>query len=429
MQPSPSKNNPNALRDEIGGLLRKIEQLYEEIEKRNIEIPVKTRGKIQSVENEIIEEEIRSLKRIIRYYLIIISILEKLLKTPVLVIIFTAITSTVNSVFFAISRAFTSTGSKLKQAFRAVKDVIVRGTIAVKKGLKTEKVDRVPAVEARSTGTYDTVYDHKIVPPAEIVEDIKHHVIMPSGDAGPMDVSPQPIRAGTDSGPKTPEIAAKVVIDKKPELRENKQSYLKYAVLAIFLLVIGAALFMLIDNMKCSESVLPIKTYSCIDGMDMGKTTHAQLVEAINDRLKNMTYCCFKNMDTALESGSYESWKEKNMHFIQCITEHLPEGYVLVIKGHANKTGPEEDVEMFMEKENKPLKVLGNFSYSDGRAGAIMSELAREIPEDKVLFYGVGSREPRNDLPVAPEDDSNRRITFKVDKREILLKEKDGLRD
>jgi hypothetical protein len=93
---------------------------------------------------------------------------------------------------------------------------------------------------------------------------------------------------------------------------------------------------------------------------------------------------------------------------IQPLIDSIPDGYMLEIRGHADKTGPEQAV------GNK----RGNQSLSQERAMGIAQALARNQVDfkGKVFYSGVGSSQNVPDADMLPNGRSrlNRRVTFHI---------------
>ena len=147
------------------------------------------------------------------------------------------------------------------------------------------------------------------------------------------------------------------------------------------------------------------------------------MVSEINKRLRNATFCCFENREVVIHDNLLSRWKKEYFPFIKCISDNIPDGYSLVIVGHANRTGFEEDVTI-KKKGGDALLFPGNYSYSTDRAKSLLNEMQILINSSSVVYYGAGSLSPRQDFIFNPSNGANRRITFTLMKTENSIKMK-----
>jgi hypothetical protein len=112
------------------------------------------------------------------------------------------------------------------------------------------------------------------------------------------------------------------------------------------------------------------------------------------------------------EAGGWDAWGQAmagDANNIQAFIDSIPDGYLLEIRGHADKTGPEQPV------GNKP----GNIAFSYERGCGVMAALndrAQVNFRGKVFCSGVGSSQNVPDPDMLPNGRSskNRRVTWHV---------------
>jgi hypothetical protein len=126
-------------------------------------------------------------------------------------------------------------------------------------------------------------------------------------------------------------------------------------------------------------------------------------VKASNEQLSKVPVKGFEYKNSAVPAQSWDKWAVAAAPVIKGIVDKLPEGYVLVIKGHTDARGPEEPT------GNKP----GNLKISSDRAKSVLASLKKQgITSSKIITKGAGSSEPLSGID--SKDAGQRRVTFEV---------------
>ncbi len=116
----------------------------------------------------------------------------------------------------------------------------------------------------------------------------------------------------------------------------------------------------------------------------------------------------WKYKDVSLDNSDFQGWYNKNKENFMLIVNNLTDELVLEVVGHTDASGPQE-----AEPETGKK---GNIWYSTERAKKVYNALINAgIPKEKLKFVGVGESEH---IPgVDPYDQSQRRVTFRVNKK------------
>lgn len=468
------KAESNSLNDKIDKLARRIEELYNEIETREVSIPRGAKSKIENYEEQIIIEAIKSLKSDILYKERIVKILEKLLKTPVLVLFYRGVTSGIKNGFLAVGAFFAAIGKGIAAFFLAILGFFAAiGAMfkSIGTGIKSfflslkpeprpkkektsepetapEQIEQeepagseIPKSSAAPVQSFGQVQSEEIQETPEEAEPKAEEKIEPVKEPVP----PATPAAAYRTAPTYAQSPAETYKpEKKKEERkktDEESNLLLYLAAMLILLFVGLLSYLITTNFSILEKKIKkeatpaiaektpeIKAPAisdCLPGYSGSEKTES-VIEKINEKLKDTTYCCFENREIQIRDNIYNLWKNKNIDLIKCILKNLPDGYVLVMQGHANKTGFEEDIMLQEENGSGSRLVVGNFSYSSERVRAIFDEFKSNIEDATIINYGVGSNIPKSEPGIVPEDDRNRRITFHVMTREEALEEKNN---
>lgn len=127
------------------------------------------------------------------------------------------------------------------------------------------------------------------------------------------------------------------------------------------------------------------------------------IVATQNKQLAKVPVDGFAVNSSNVPSQKWDSWAKIAAPVVKGIIDNLPQGYVLQITGHTDSTGTEDASTGF----------IGNKSLSDQRAQSVLNSLKKQgITSSKLVAKGVGSSESLDG--VKAEDDSQRRVSFKV---------------
>lgn len=126
-------------------------------------------------------------------------------------------------------------------------------------------------------------------------------------------------------------------------------------------------------------------------------------VKASNEQLAKVPVEGFDYKGSAVPAQKWDKWAAVAAPVIKGIVDKLPAGYVLLIKGHTDASGPETAT------GNKP----GNIKISADRAKSVQNSLKKQgLTSDKIITKGAGSSELRSGLD--SKDAGQRRVTFEV---------------
>ncbi|MDH4198788.1 MAG: OmpA family protein [Spirochaetia bacterium] len=119
------------------------------------------------------------------------------------------------------------------------------------------------------------------------------------------------------------------------------------------------------------------------------------LLEDMNKKLDERKVTGYKKNQTSLANTE---WIEKSLPVLKELSARIPDGYVLLIEGHTDQSGSDEI----------------NQDVSTGRAKTLYDKLVKNgISSDKLKYQGVGTKY----LIDEPYSEKNRRVTFKITKR------------
>lgn len=130
-------------------------------------------------------------------------------------------------------------------------------------------------------------------------------------------------------------------------------------------------------------------------------------LEAANKELAKYPVSGFDYKGSDPSKADFDKKAEEMLPYVKTLVKNMPEGFVIEVRGHSDRSGPEEPV------GKKP----GNIKLSEDRARAIIAALIKKgIAEDKMVARGVGSSEAEEDPAESKTGRSkmNRRVTFHV---------------
>ncbi len=167
--------------------------------------------------------------------------------------------------------------------------------------------------------------------------------------------------------------------------------------------------------MKSFFSVLMVLAFACISFAQINVDTSAVGdvgVAGFKKVAKDIPFA-FRSSKLSLSDpqysvGGYDIDTFMKKVFIPALAKvvnALPAGKKVVIKGHANAVGPEEEVGQYG----------GNIMLSEERAQAVFRYLKKnsKLNPDKFKVVGVGSSQPAAGL--SPEDKKNCRVSFDIE--------------
>ncbi|MBN1500141.1 MAG: OmpA family protein [Spirochaetes bacterium] len=127
------------------------------------------------------------------------------------------------------------------------------------------------------------------------------------------------------------------------------------------------------------------------------------VVKQANSQLAKVPYDGFEYKSSSVPAQKYDKWATAAAPVIKSVIDNLPNGYVLMIKGHSDST----------VAENPKGKLVTNQTLSEMRAKAVYDALRNKgITSPKLKYMGVGDSEPISGVPST--DGKNRRVTFEV---------------
>ncbi len=131
--------------------------------------------------------------------------------------------------------------------------------------------------------------------------------------------------------------------------------------------------------------------------------TEEAVVKQSNSQLEKVPYEGFDYKSASVPAHKYDKWATIAAPVVKGVLDNLPNGYVLVVKGHTDSTVAE-----------KPKgKIVTNETLSEMRAKAVHDALRNKgITSKKLQYKGVGDSEPLSGVPSS--DAKNRRVTFEV---------------
>lgn len=139
-------------------------------------------------------------------------------------------------------------------------------------------------------------------------------------------------------------------------------------------------------------------------------------IEQSNKQLKKVPLeGAFGYKSYKLNKTKWMAWADKAAPIVKKILDQMPEGYVLMIVGHASAVGPEEP---------QPDGRKGNIYWSTQRAKVVYDALvAKGLPKEKMAYKGVGSSELDDRYP--PRDNRQIRVTFRIVPKEGAKKDEE----
>jgi outer membrane protein OmpA-like peptidoglycan-associated protein len=130
-------------------------------------------------------------------------------------------------------------------------------------------------------------------------------------------------------------------------------------------------------------------------------------LEVANKELAKYPVSGFDYKGSDPSKADFDKKADEMLPYVKSLLQNMPEGYIIEVRGHADKSGPEEPV------GKKP----GNIKISEERAKSVREALVKKgIPAEKLAARGVGSSETVEDSAESKTGRSkvNRRVTFHV---------------